>query len=205
MSFIRRAGLCLVLAGSLGLAIACSDDDLANERTEEELNPLRIRPDAPPLERTDTSFYAKKGEDREVAIYFTDGAGGRGTLFFRLRVFGNSLAALPDGTPIADGDSVLITARVVDPTRVLVDLEPSGLTFDASAPPSLTLHYDEVDHDFNGDGLIDAADGLIEARFTIWRQESPGQLFVRLPSIVNLLLDGVSTSLGGFSRYAISY
>ncbi|MBA3496162.1 MAG: hypothetical protein H0T86_03575 [Gemmatimonadales bacterium] len=204
MRITRRVALCLAVAGSLGLA-GCGDDANPDERSEDELNALRIRPDAPPLERTDTSFYAKKGEDREVAIYFTDGAGGRGTLLFLLRVFGNSLLARPDGTPIALGDSVLITARVVDPTRVLIDLQPDGLTFDASAPPELLLHYDEVDDDFDGDGDIDADDVLIETRLTIWRQEDPGEVFVRLPSTVNPALQGVATLLRGFSRYAISY
>ncbi len=205
MRITRRVALCLAMAGSAGLATACGDDPNPDERSEDELNALRIPPGAPPLERTDTAFYAKQGEDREVAIYFTDGAGGRGTIFFRLRVFGNSLLARPDGTPIAAGDSVLITARVVDPARVLIDLQPTGLQFDPSAPPELLLHYDEVDHDFDGDGDLDAADAAIETRLTIWRQEEPGQVFLRLPSTVNPLLDGVATSLSRFSRYAISY
>ncbi|MBA3260392.1 MAG: hypothetical protein H0T68_13120, partial [Gemmatimonadales bacterium] len=55
------------------------------------------------------------------------------------------------------------------------------------------------------DGDVDAADTAIEEQLTIWRQEDPGELFVRLPSVVNAALKGVQTLLSGFSRYAISY
>lgn len=198
----RRPALMGVLA--LALTAGCADDN-PDARTEDELNALAIRPGAPPLERTDTSFYAVKGEEREVIIYFSDGAGGRGTIFVFLRVFPGSLASRPDGTPIAEGDSVLITLRAADPSRVLVDVEPSGLTFDPAAPPLILLHYNEADPDLDRDGDVDAADLLIERRLTIWRQETPGGVFTRLQSTVDLLLDGVGTSLTGFSRYAISY
>lgn len=200
----RRPILMGVLTLALALAPACGDDD-PDARTEDELNALEIRPDAPPLERTDTSFYAVKGEEREVVIYFTDGAGGRGSIFFLLRLFPGSLASRPDGTPIAVGDSVLITVRAADPSRVLFDVEPSGLSFDPLAPPLMLLHYNEVDPDFDGDGDVDAADLGIEQRLTVWRQEAPGGAFRRLESTVDLLLDGVGTLLAGFSRYAISY
>ncbi len=201
----RRPILPAVLALTLAFAPACSDDEDPGARTEDELNALPIRVGAPPLERLDTSFYAVNGEEREVALYFSDGAGGRGTVFFLLRLFAGSLAARPDGTPIAPGDSVLITIRAADPSRVLFDVEPTGLTFDPLAPPLLLLHYNEVDPDLDRDGDVDAADLDIERRLTIWRQETPGDVFRRLESTVDLFLDGVGTSLSGFSRYALSY
>lgn len=200
----QRRMLMGVLTLALALAPGCGDDD-PEARTEDELNALEIRPDAPPLERTDTSFYAVKGQQREISIYFTDGAGGRGSIFLLLRLFPGSLVSLPDGTPIAEGDSVLITVRAADPSRVLFDVEPTGLTFDPAAPALILLHYNEVDPDFDGDGDLDAADADIERRLTIWRQETPGDVFRRLESTVDLLLDGVATSLTGLSRYAISY
>jgi hypothetical protein len=201
----RRSILPGALALALAFAPACADEEDPDARSEDELKALVIRPDAPPLERSDTSFYAVKGEEREVALYFTDGAGGRGTIFFLLRVFPGSLAARPDGTPIAPGDSVLITVRAADPSRVLFDVEPSGLSFDPLAPPLMLLHYNEVDPDLDGDGDEDGADLDIERRLTVWRQESPGGVFRRLESTVDLELDGVGTSLTGLSRYAISY
>ena len=201
----RRSTFPGALALALAFASACADEEDPDARSEDELRALVIRPDAPPLERSDTSFYAVKGEQREVALYFTDGAGGRGTIFFLFRVFPGSLAARPDGTPIAPGDSVLITVRAADPSRVLFDVEPSGLSFDPLAPPLMLLHYNEVDPDLDGDGDVDGVDLDIERRLTVWRQESPGDVFRRLESTVDLELDGVGTSLTGLSRYAISY
>jgi hypothetical protein len=195
----------LALVVALGTGAGCSDSTGPDTRPEEDFQALRIRPDAPPLETSDTSFYAKSGEDRELAIYFTDGGGGRGTIFCLLQVKAGSLLARPDGSLIAPGDSVLIRMRVPDPTRVLVELEPSSLRFNPAMPANLLLHYNEVDHDFNGDGMIDAADQAIEASLSIWRQETVGGVFEQLSSTVNLDLDGVGASLGGFTRYAISY
>ena len=201
----RRPIMTVFLTLALAFTPGCGDDQDPDARTEDELNALVVRPAAPPLERTDTSFYAVKGEEREVILYFTDGAGGRGSIFFLLRVFAGSLDSRPDGTPIAEGDSVLITVRAADPTRVLFDVEPTGLAFDPATPPLMLLHYNEVDPDLNGDGAVNAADLDIERRLSIWRQETPGGLFTRLESMVDLMLDGVGTSLTGFSRYAISY
>ena len=163
------------LFGALLLLFAagCGDDTDPDARTEDELGALSIRPGAPPLERIDTSFYAVKGQQREVALYFTDGAGGRGTIFFLLRMFAGSLAARPDGSPIAAGDSVLITVRVVDPSWVLFDVQPSGLAFDPLEPPLMLLHYNEVDHDLDRDGDMDEADLDIERRLAIGGRKRP--------------------------------
>lgn len=201
----RPVVLVLSLLSLIGLGLGCSDNNSPDERTEEDLNALQIRADAPPLERTDTSFYARKGEDREVALYFTDGVGGRGTIYFLLRVYAGSLATLPDGTPIAEGDSVLITVRVPDPARVLFDVQPTGLQFDPAAPAELLLHYNEVDPDLDRDGDVDADDLAIESSLAVWRQEVPGQAFMRLPSVVNLALDGALTFIPGFTRFAVAY
>ena len=66
-----------------------------------------------------------------------------------------SLLALPDGTPILPGDSVLIQVSVVDPTEMLFDLEPTGLKFNPAAPARLKIHYDHAGGDLNDDGVAD--------------------------------------------------
>ncbi|MFL5516328.1 MAG: hypothetical protein ACJ8DJ_09230, partial [Gemmatimonadales bacterium] len=138
-------------------------------------------------------------------IYFQDTGGGQGEEYLRLRVDAATLLALPDGTPVAQGDSVLIHVRVEDPTEMLFELEPSGLRFNPAAPARLKIHYDHADGDLNDDGLVDASDSTIETRLAIWRQESPGDPFVRLSSVLSLELDEVEADLTGFSRYALAY
>jgi hypothetical protein len=205
MRIVTRGVALVALTMMMALGIGCSDANAPDPRPENALRALRLRSDAPPLEQTSASFYAKKGEAREVALYFTNGAGGRGPVYFRLHVGANSLGTLPDGTPIALGDSVLITVQVVDPNVVLFDLQPSGLRFNTADPAELSISYDEVDHDFDGDGDQDLTDQMIELQLAVWRQETLGGLFEHLTSVVDQPLDRVSASLAGFTRYAVSY
>ncbi len=186
-------------------ALACSESTGPDERPEDQLPVLGIRSDAPPLETTDTSFYAKKGEFRSLFVYFTDGAGGRGSEYFRLEVGPDALLARPDGTPIVLGDSVLITVRVVDPARILFDLQPDGLRFNALAPAHMIVHYTEANPDYDDDGDVDANDEALQQSFSLWQQEEIGGVFTRLTSTVNLGLKGVGADVGGFTRYVISY
>ena len=53
----------------------------------------------------------------------------------------NALLTRPDGTPIAQGDSVLISL-VADENTSHVHLYPSGLQFDPNAPVILRVYYD---------------------------------------------------------------
>jgi hypothetical protein len=160
---------------------------------------------APPLYQASTSFYAKKGEDREGSLYFQDASGGPGERFARLRVRAASLLALPDGTPIGIGDSVLITLQVVDPTQLLVELDPGGLKFDPLAPATLELSYSVTGGDLDDDGQVSLADTVIAGKLGIWRQETAGAPFVLLPSTRLLDLEEVTAQLSGFSRYALAY
>ena len=91
-----------------------------------------------------------------------------------------SLQALPDGTPIAEGDSVLITIRVVDPAKMLFEMEPSGTDLLRRRPAELKIHYEEAHGDLNDDGSVDSDDDDIESTMAIWRQETPSDPFVRV-------------------------
>ena len=160
---------------------------------------------APPLYQSSASFYAKLGEDREGSLYFQDASGGPGERFARLRVRAASLLSLPDGTLINPGDSVLITLRVVDPTQLLVELDPAGLKFDAAAPATLELSYSATGGDLNDDGQVTLADSVLAGKLGIWRQETAGAPFVLLLSTRLLNLEEVTAQLNGFSRYALAY
>ncbi|MGQ0639683.1 MAG: hypothetical protein ACT4P6_02775 [Gemmatimonadaceae bacterium] len=199
----RLALLVLVLCVGSCADSTSPDDDLPP--IPAGLTVLRIREGAPSLQTTSVSFWAKRGEERAGYLYFTDGRGGRGSEYLRVEVKANSLVNRPNGSPIAVGDSILITIRVTDQRRIRFKLEPDGLLFDAAAPARLITHYVEADHDFNADGRIDAQDLVIEMQLANFRQARLGDPFLRLTSIINLQLDGIASDLPGFSHLLVAY
>ena len=52
---------------------------------------------------------------------------------------------------------------------------------------------------------MDSEDDSLETTLAIWRQEQPGDPFVRLASVLSADLDEVEAELTGFSRYALAY
>jgi hypothetical protein len=198
----------LVAALLTGMA-ACSDTTSPGDGTTRppaSLNFVRLAQAGPPLfDGGLASFYAVQGEDREVRIYFQDLSGAQGEEFLRLRVRPASLLARPDGSPIADGDSVLITVRVADPVNILFEMEPSGLTFSPTEPAELKIHYAHADHDFNDDGTINVFDDQIKGQLAIWRQEALTDPFVKLGSVNVEESEEINADVLGFTRYAIAY
>ena len=200
-----RAIPCLLLAALAGAVGSCSDSSGPGGVPPSDLNVVHVAATSTPLFNPVDSFYAKRGEDREVRIYFQDDVGGAGEEYLRLRIDAPTLLALPDGTPFLPGDSVLVHVRVVDPTQMLFELEPTGLEFNPLVPAQLKIHYDHADGDLNDDGIVDGEDDTIEGTLAIWRQEKPGDPFVRLGSVLSEDLDEVEAELTGFSRYALAY
>jgi hypothetical protein len=202
-----RGFRCLSLAALLGAVGSCSDGSAPNDGTKppSELNVIHVAPTSTPLFNPSETFYAKRGEDREVRIFFQDEVGGQGEEYLRLLVNAQSLLALPDGTPVQEGDSVQIGVRVVDPAQMLFELTPSGLRFNPLAPAELKIHYDHANGDLNDDGIVDAEDDSLESTLSIWRQEQPGDPFVRLTSVLSVEIDEAEADLTGFSRYALAY
>lgn len=196
----------LLAVGLLIGTAACSDSTSPTDsRPPASLNVIRLAATSPALFNGVDSFYAKKGEDRELRIFFQDEVGGSGEEFLRLRVDAPSLLARPDGTPFAAGDSVLITVRVADPVKVLFDMEPTGLTFDPAVPAELKIHYNHADHDFNEDGVINVFDTQIKSQLAIWQQETLTDPFVRVGSVNAEGLEEIEAKILGFTRYAIAY
>jgi hypothetical protein len=203
----RYRTFALVVAAVLGAATGCSDSTTPGDGNQPPEGPnfARLASTSPPLFHAEESFYAKKGEDRELRISFEGLGGGEGEEFLRLRVRDESLLARPDGTPFATGDSVLITIRVADATNILFEAEPSGLTFNPARPAELKIHYSHADHDFNEDGSIDASDDQIKSQLAIWRQEILTGPFIRLGSVNVEGLEEINADILGFSRFAIAY
>jgi hypothetical protein len=202
-----RAFQCLLLAAVAGAAGSCSDSSGPNDGTRPpgDLKVVHVAPSSTPLFNASDSFYAKRGEDRELRIFFQDSSGAQGEEYLRLRIDAATLLALPNGTPVLPGDSVLVHVLVVDPTQMLFELEPTGLKFNPLFPARLKIHYDHAAGDLNDDGVVNSADGVIESTLAIWRQEKPGDPFVRLTSVLSVDLDEAEAELTGFSRYALAY
>jgi hypothetical protein len=201
-----------LLVPSLILAVACSDsngtDDDDEVKPPSELTILRLSGVSPPLFNPVESFYAVRGENREVRIFFVeedDDEDEAGDEYLRLRVDAEALLAYPDGTDFVDGDSVLITVRVVDPARLLFEFEPAGLVFSPDRPAELKIRYDKADDDLDEDGDVDGEDDDLEQTLAIWRQENVGDPFVRLGSVLIDDLEEIDAELEGFSRYALAY
>ncbi|HXE57669.1 MAG TPA: hypothetical protein VNK43_06685 [Gemmatimonadales bacterium] len=201
-----------VALAALALALfGCSDSDGPGSGCETrcpagEFNFVELAPDAPPLYQDAVTFWAYTHRDGEARLYFRDPqTGGPGEEFVRLRIDAGALLARPDGSPFGAVDSIRVTLRVVDPAVFQVELEPSGLAFNPLEPAELKFHYNHADYDFDDDDDVDEEDLALEGRLTIWRQERPGDPFVRLSSLLQVEIDEVEAELLGFSRYAISY
>lgn len=188
--------------------VSCSDSNgpgPGDSKNPAELTIVHLANTSPPLLNPVDSFYAKRGEDREIRIFFADIEGGQGEEYLRLRIKAQSLLARPDGSLFQEGDSILVHVLVVDPGQLLFELQPSGLRFSASEPAELKIHYDHADDDFNDDGEVDQEDDSIETTLGIWRQETLTDPFVRLGSAVVKDLKEIEAELEGFSRYALAY
>ena len=197
-----------VLAALVASSASCSDSSGpagGDTKDPTQLNILRLAATSPPLLNPVDSFYAKRGENAELRIFFANTQGQEGEEYLRLRVDAPSLLARPDGTLFQDGDSILIHVVVVDPAQLLFEMQPSGRRFSPTAPARLTIHYDHADDDFNEDGKVDQEDDSIETTLGIWRQENLTDPFVRLGSAVFKDLKEIDADLTGFSRYALAY
>ncbi len=189
-------GLAL-LALALGLN-GCDDSSSSGPPDmvpESDLEFVTVRAAAPPLETTDTSFWAVRGEDRELEIRFAgQGGPGTGSRFLELEVDDEALLRRPDGTLFALGDSIEIFVTVQDAQLFRVTLEPSGLQFNPQEPARLEFKYDEADVSFLGR----------EMEFDIWRQELANQPWERIGSIQIEDLDEIEAELLSFTRYALA-
>ena len=160
--------------------------------------------DAPPFATRTVSFWAVRGQNREARIYYQPSPGERdSTEFLRFKVDARSLVARPDGTPIAEGDSLLITLTVADGPDLIVDFQPSGLRFNPRRRPELEFRMDECDLDLNGDGAVDQTDRNLLRSAQIFRQESLGLPWE--PLATNQAVLDFKARIDGFTRYAVAY
>lgn len=204
---LTRFRLTLALLAA-GLTLACGDSGTdpnpdGTERPATAFEIVQLSPSTP-VYNDSVSFYARTTDDAEGIIYFQAPGGGRGEKFARIRIKKGSLLARPDGSPFAANDSVLIVMRMTGPRDCQVQLTPSGIKFTSKDPAELSLEYLGVT-DFNNDGKIDASDTAAQQKLAIWRQENPGEVYVKIGTVKIDSSSELKAQLTSFSRYAISY
>jgi hypothetical protein len=156
------------------------------------------------LDHYELAFWAANSRDQEIQINY-QAADGSWLPYVWFKVPQGGLSRHPDGTPFADGDSVLITVAI-DSTSLIVTFEPTGLEFNSEAPAQLSVWYTGADPDFDASGAVDGDDRYIEEELLgVWVQElatDPWALVSAVQSIPNKLFTG---SLGHFSDYSIAW
>ena len=118
---------------------------------------------------------------------------------------GATLDRRADGTVIADGDSVRITVTVTDPAHLIVQFQPSGLTFSSKDPARLRMFFGECGDDLDRNGRVDADDDSVQQKLSVWRQELIGLPWFKVSSFVVKDSKRVDADLSGFTGYALAY
>ena len=201
----------LFAAALVAAYTACSDSTGGGDGGRTDLTFLRLTDTAPPLCSSTVSAWFKKdpaGQDSTIALVFPEAGStcaGSTHDFLRLKLKPLSLQRWPDSTLISNGDSVLITVTWLGNDSILFDLQPTGLIFDPANPAELKIEYDEASDDLNHDGQVDGTDDTIERELDIWRQERPGDPYVRVGTAKAEETNEIEAKLNGFSRYAIAY
>jgi hypothetical protein len=208
---MRSVRLIPALAFS-ALLVACESDTVTPTVSSDPVPEAQLRFLRPAtsvtLSRDSASFWAVKGQDREIAMYYRPNAGRSDSVrFLRFRVRKEALLARPGGALIANGDSIRITIRILDFTRLITEFVPSGLTFAAEKPAELRLDFRNANQDFNRDGAVNQTDANLIASFAIWKQEAVGQPWFKLTSAVEVDADfsEVKADIVSFTSYAIAY
>lgn len=168
---------------------------------------LRQSAAAPALTTYDTSFVATRGQDTDIRIrYLPTGGSSSGEEFLEFDLDDETLLRYPAshpraGAPFVDGDTVTIRIQI-DPTSLIVTMEPSGLEFDPDKPAELEIRYGNADDDWDGDGSSDPPSN--ESLIELWRQENPGDPWFPVGQLKDAELDRIRAELTSFSRYALA-
>ena len=206
MAFNTRRGALTCLAAWFAFGCSAADSTAPEQRPVDGLHLLSLTADAPALAVTITSFYAVRGRNAGVDLWYRPKAGSRdSTKFLEFRLDNVSLDRRPNGTAFADGDSVLITLTVTDPKHLIVDFQPSGLRFAASNPGRLKMFFGQCGDDLDGNGKVDGGDDAIQNALSIWRQESLLAPWIKVSSVEVKSNKEVDADIAGFTGYALAY
>lgn len=162
-----------------------------------------IDPAYVPLLPGDTSFWAVKGQALDVVLRFRSTVPGQsGDRLVEFQLAAGSLLTRPDGTPIAAGDSVLISVHP-DSARMQFVFQPSGLAFDTAAPAVLRMWCNHAAADLNGDGVVNATDEQLWYEMTIWKREASSDPWSK--QVTTRSADGyqLQAAVSGFSGFSV--
>jgi hypothetical protein len=196
------------------LVAACHDDptgprpdgSVQSVTTTSTPHFLQAKAGAPKIANPVIKFYAKKGQRKTVFMLYHARPGRRDSSdLIRFRLRENSLLTRPNGSPIRAGDSVLITLKLVDPVKLIVDFQPAGLRFNSQDPADLRIRWAETNPDVNRDGAVNQQDATLKQRLKIWKRESSTSPWIRTPSLVNVPSQECELDVTGFTRYAVAY
>jgi hypothetical protein len=158
--------------------------------TSLQVNSLAPATGAPAIANPVVTFYAKEGENRQAFMYYRSRPGrADSTVFIRFRVSNGSLLARPDGSPFANGDSILITMTLIDP------LDPADIKF----------NFLETDDDLDDDGVISATDSTYTSMLAIWKRENASAPWFKQVSILSTELHEIEAEITGFTDYIIAW
>lgn len=210
MSRLHHSAILIALAAG---AVACSDSTGGgNGGTPPSALSYIVLADTAPTPCADSigAWFTKdpNGQDSTIALEFPKtaaGCAGPREEFISLKLKKLSLLRRPDNTLIANGDSVFISIKWVGSDSILFDLQPSGLLFTPGEEAELKIEYGQAGDDLDDDGDVDPDDGIVEDQIDIWRQEKPGDDFVRVGTAKLEDANEIEAKLSGFSRYAIAY
>ena len=153
----------------------------------------------------DTSFWAVKGQTLDVVLRFrSTTAGQAGDQLLELQLSGASLSKRPDGTPIANGDSVLITIRPDTTGKMSFVFEPSGLVFDSTAPALLRMWCNHAAADLNGDGVVNTTDEQLWYQMAVWKRESATDPWSKQSTTRSADGYRLDTQVTGFTGFSVA-
>jgi len=199
---MRRLGVTVAM---LAFMAGCGDSGPTQVPTS-QLTFIRAAALAPPLANPADSFWAKKGENRQILIWFHAAPGMvDSTKLLEFKVDAQSLYKRPNGTLFATGDSVLIHVTVSDPVHYVVTFEPAGLQFSSSKPARLKYEFLEADDDLNSDGVVNATDDALKAQLRLYRQEAGSTYWTPVTALIDTTIEECDSDIFGFTNYAMAY
>ena len=144
-------------------------------------------PQTPPFKEEIVALEARVGETSSATLHFADGSA-----FARFTISPESMrGATLDGRQLGADETITITLRRVDASRYLIDLQPSGLVFNGSAPAELVFFY--------GSASLDEATPM-----EVWKQEGAGDRWIRTPSEVDRGTRRMHARVDDFTIYALA-